>query len=549
MLVVLPFENLGPPEDGFFADGITEEITSRLAALRGLGVVSRTSAFQYKETDKTIRVIGDELGVDYVLEGTVRWERLSEGESRVRVTPQLIRVFDDTHVWSERYDHELNKIFDVQSQIATQVVDQLNITLLEPERRSLEAKQTENLDAYEAYLRGLEYKAKALYSDQNRRLVVRMFERAVELDPGFALAYAELSKAHSALVNLGMDTTQERIASAKSAADKALALRADLAEARLALGYYYYWCLKDYGQALEEFGRAAEGLPNECEILKASAWIKRRQGRWEEALDSALKAFELSPRDSELAREIGVIYHRTRRYVQAAEYYDISISLAPDQLAAYCFKAWNYWMGWGDLERSRQALEAMPERIGMFSSLFWFWQESEERDYESALGRLASAPEEIFRGGDVALPVALFEGFLYRYMDQPELAKRAFESARALLEEELSARPDDHRVHSSLGIVHAALGNKDKAIGEGELAVELYPVSKDALHGPTQVENLAQIYMLVGEHDAALDQMEYLLSIPSSLSVQMLRITPKWDPLRDHPRFQRLLGWYSQAGS
>jgi TolB-like protein/predicted Ser/Thr protein kinase len=305
MLVVLPFDNLGAPEDEYFADGITEEITSRLATLHELGVISRTSAVTYKNTSKTIKQIGQELQVDYVLEGTVRWDRSGDGISRVRVTPQLIRVADDTHLWSERYDRELQNVFGIQSDVSEQVVQQLGIALLKPARLALQARPTENLAAYQAYLKGLDYSQQEMYSEENWRLVIQMFERAVELDPAFAVAYVELSEAHSEMVNLGFDRTPERVEMAKAAVDEALRLQPDLPDAHLALGYYYYWCLHEYDKALAAFGVAAERLPSESAILAATAWIKRRQGHWRESLDLAERAFALSPRDAALARELG----------------------------------------------------------------------------------------------------------------------------------------------------------------------------------------------------------------------------------------------------
>jgi TolB-like protein/Flp pilus assembly protein TadD/predicted Ser/Thr protein kinase len=548
MLVVLPFDNLGAPEDEYFADGITEEITSRLATLRELGVISRTSAIQYKATQKTIKQIGEELGVDYVLEGTVRWDRTGEGEDRVRVTPQLIRVSDDIHLWSERYDRVLEDIFGVQSDIARQVIEQLGITFLEPERRDLEAKPTENLDAYQAYLRGREHTGQEVYSMEASQLAIKMFERAVELDPAFGAAYAELSMAHSQIINLGFDRSSARLDMAKEAVEKALALQPDMPEAHLALGYYYYWGLREYEKALEELAIAGEGLPNENAILEATAWIRRRQGHWEESLEYAKRAFDLSPLSSILAREVGNIYSSIHDHVKANEYYDRSIALAPDQQVAYIFKAMNYWLGWGELEKARVTLEAMPRIDNQLSSFLWMWQEFLEQNYQAVVDRLMTQPYEIFEFPTAVFPKDAWFGFAYTRMGKPEPARRAFESALIMLEKEAAERPDDARVHSSLGVIYACLGRKEEAIREGRLGVELYPVSRDALDGPNQVDYLARIYMLVGDHESALEKIEYLLSIPSGLHAPMLRIDPQWDPLRDDPRFKRLLDRYSETG-
>ncbi len=265
MLVVLPFENLGQPEEEYFADGLTEEITSRLAEISGLGVIGRSSAVHYKNASVPIRQIGEELGVDYVLEGTVRWEGSAHSESRVRVTPQLVRVADATHVWTERYEEALAGVFRIQSDIAEQVARAMEITLLEPEREALEANPTENLEAYDRYLRGNDYFDRG-FSGENLHIAGQMYEQAVALDPNFALAYAKLSEVHS--------TT-----------------------------YWYYWDRTD-----ERLARARAAEPDDGELLALLADVYRRQGSWDRALESLLKARNLDPRSSLLPLELGVTY-------------------------------------------------------------------------------------------------------------------------------------------------------------------------------------------------------------------------------------------------
>jgi len=540
MMVVLPFENLGLPEDEYFADGITEEITSRLAALHGLGVISRSSAIRYKKTDKTIKEIGEELGVDFVLEGTVRWDRSPEGRGRVRVTPQLIRVSDDTHLWSDRYDREIEDIFAVQSDIAEQVIRQLDITLLEPEQRALKARPTENLEAYQAYLRGIDYVMKPDITEEQYQLAIHMFERAIELDPNFALAFVWLSEALSHLSHFKYDLTEENISKAKAAADRVLELQPELPEGHRALGLYYYLCYKDYGRALKELAVAEKGLPNNSRIPEYIGYIRRRQGNFEEAINNLKKVFELNPQDAHLPWELGYTYMTLRRYQEAERYFDRSISLAPDQTVAYLFKADNYRLQ-GSLEKARATLEEMPKKTDLESirdwHIYWFWQELYERNYQAALELLSSDFVESYEGQKAQLA-----GPIYQSMKEPELAQKSFDSARILLEMEVREHPDAPLAHSRLGIVYAGLGRKEEAIHEGKLAVELYPVSKDAYWGPGYVVSLAQIYVMVGEYEEALDKIEYLLSIPSyTLSVPLLRLDPVWDPLREHPRFKRLL--------
>jgi serine/threonine-protein kinase len=547
MLVVLPFENLGPPEVEYFADGITEEITSRLAALSGLGVISRTSAFQYKAAKKSIKQIGAELGIDYVLEGTVRWDKPGQGESRVRVTPQLIRVTDDTHLWSDRYDRILRDIFSVQSDIATQVTEKLNVTLFEPERQALEAQPTSNMEAYQAYLRGLGYGGRQ-YSPETTRLAIEMFERAVALDPNFALAYVALAQEHSGIFGAGMERTQDHLVKAKAAVDRALEIQPELPEALLALGNYYYHCLRDYDRAQEIFDITGKHLPNKSELHLNVGWIRRRQGHWEEGMNYIKQAFELNPRDVTLCIEIGNTHLFLREYGEALAYYDRAIALAPEEAWSYAFKAVGCWFLSGDVKRARTVLETMPVTNEPLSQYIWFMQEVLERDYQAAQDRLVSISAESIELFGRWYAKAQLEGYVYKLLDEPERARVLFDSACVVLEREIAARPGDGRIHSSLGVVYSALGRREDAIREAKLAVEMIPVTLDALIGPSQIFHLSQAYVFLGEYEAALDQIEYLLAIPSLVSVSALRLDPRWDPLRGHPRFQRLLEKNAGAG-
>jgi len=543
-LAVLPFENLGSPDDEYFSDGISDEIRGRLAKVRKLGVISRSSAFQYKDTDKTNRQIGSELGVDYLIDGTIRWDKRGDGAGRVRITPELIRVSDDMSLWSQPYDRQTEDIFEVQTDIAAQVLKQLQITLLEPERRGIEAKPTENSDAYHAYLRGLVYLGQTDWMEEQYRLAIQMFERAVSLDPGFALAYVQLSEAHSAMHHFGHDSTEARAGKAKAAVDRAFELQPDLPEAYVALGLYHYRCHRDYDRALEAFHIAQQDLPNDSEVLDGIAYIERRQGKLEEAIGYLKRAFESNPLNAVLPAEIGQTYVMLRRYPQAEPWYDESVSLVPDQLRAYDYKSRLYWLWHGDTDVPRATLEDMPvkETPDSHSIYIWFQQELFERNYQAALERLASISNESLVEQVCFIPTAQLAGLVHRLMGDSERSREDYDTARMLLEEEAKKRPDDHRIRSSLGIAYAGLGRKEDAIREGKRGMELFPVSKDALIGPYREEDLAFIYTLVGEYDLALDKLEYLLSIPSqTMSVPMLRLDPRWDALRDHPRYKSLM--------
>ena len=538
-IAVLPLENLsGDPEQEYFADGMTDALISNLAKIEQLTVISRTSVMRYKGSDKSLPEIARELNVDSVVEGTV----LRSGQ-RVRITAQLIEARRDRHLWADSYERNLSDILTLQNEVARAIAREIQVKLTPQEEERLAVTRQVNPDAYQAYLRGMDYaRGPDSYLEENLRLAVQMFELAVKLDPNFALAYTDLSQAHSELYHLGHDRTEKRISEARKTVDQAFELQPELPEAHMALGYYYYWCHKEYDRALEELAIAEKGMPNNPRILKAIAFIRRRQGSFQAAADSLKRTFELSPQDSSLPSELGITYMWMRRYSEAERYYDRSISLAPNQVTAYQIKAWNYWLWEGATERARATLEQMPQKSDPLSIYLWVQQELFERNYQAVLDRLSSAPMESLEGWEtIFIPKAQLAGLIYQLMNEPELARASYDAARILLEREVRQRPDDARIHSSLGIVYAGLGRKEEAIREGKLAVELYSISKDALGGPAHVRDLSYIYVMVGEYDAALDQIEYLLSIPCLLSVQMLRLDPRWDPLRNHPRFQQLL--------
>ncbi|UCE19574.1 MAG: protein kinase [Gemmatimonadota bacterium] len=545
MMVVLPFENLGAADDEYFADGITEEITSRLASIKSLGVISRKSALVYGRTDKTIREIGEELNVEYVLEGTVRWARAPDAPDRVRITPQLIRVSDDTHLWAETYERIIDDIFTIQSDIAQKVTEQLGITLLDSERRSVEAKPTGNLEAYQAYLRGRYFAERPHFSLENWNQVIRNYQQAVDLDPSFAQAWAELSRAHARLHFFRHDLSEERQEMARHAADQALELAPETSEVHIALSYYYLWSLRDSEQALKELEIAEKGLPNNAEILKAKAYIFELHGRYEEAQNAFERAFELSPRDASLPTELTLVLWVTRNYPQAVEVANQAIALAPDEAWPYLGKTFTYWSWKGPTEEARTALEAIPVEHS-WVPWTWFWQEMYEGRYREALKRLSTTSGEWIRLKTWARPICLLEAFAFDFMGESQRARSNYKKARILLEKEVEVWPEDPRLHSSLGIAYAALGHKEDAIREGKRAVELLPITEDAFYGLPYLHDLAHIYTLSGEHEAALDQIEHLLTIPSWISISWLKMDPRFRALRDHPRFQILVEKYSR---
>ncbi len=545
LLVVLPFENLGPPGDEYFADGITEEITSRLSALYGLAVISRTSAKQYKKTDMTTQQIGEELGADYVLEGAVRWDRSAEGNGRVRVTPQLIRVSDDTHLWVERYDRVIYDLFSVQSEIAEEVAKQLDLTVLEPERRAMYEKPTENLEAYDYYLKGREHEYKGgLHSDAKEfELAIENLEKAIELDPEFALAYVQISMIHSRMYFFGDKRTKECLARSRTAVDRALELQPNLPEAQVALAFYYYWGLLDCDRAEEIYNSVQKARPNSSPELLG--YIQRRQGKWEESLATLERAFKLNPRFSQLAYEIGLSYLSAHRYEKAEEWFNRALSINPERLTPSLGKVGIHVLSKGNTKEAIALLKTLPQHP--LTDYTWFTLGMLERNYQDVLDRLASLSYDSFEGQHFYFHKDLAFAAAYHAMKEWSLMKTRAESARIALEKAVRESPGDPRFHASLGLAYAYLGRKAEAIQEGSHAVKLHPVSKDATFGPRYLLNLTRIYAVIGEYEEAIDQLEYLLSIPSCeflwqyVSIPLLRLDPQWDLLREYPKFQRLL--------
>ncbi len=539
-IAVLPFENLGPPDDAYFAGGMTEEITSRLASVDGLSVISRASARRYDRTGKTVKDIGRDLAVSYVLDGTVRWDRSGGGAGRVRITPQLVRVSDDTQLWAESFDRVLGDVFSVQAEIANTVAARLGVALEAGRRRGSSTRPTSNLDAYQAYLRGRHLAGQPHFTEKSWRAALDSYEHAVALDPEFALAWAELARSHARLYYLRMDLSEDRREAAWEALRHAQALAPDAPEVRLAAGFHHFWIERDAEAALREFDVASRELPDSAEALDAHAETLRMAGRWPEALEGYRRALDLSPRDAAILEELAMTAWFLRRHEEARTYADQAIALAPDQAWPYLTKAFNEWSWKGPSKEARAALELVPadHEWWLWS---WYWQDMLEGRYREALRRLEAAPGGWIRQKMWAAPKGLFAGLAHQRLREPVAARAAYESARLLLEAELAAHPGDPRYHSSLGIAYAALGRKREAVAEGRRATELLPLEKDALYGLSHLHDLAVIHVMAGEDAEALAEIERLLSVPSFISPAWLRANPQWAPLWGDPRFEALL--------
>lgn len=542
-LVVLPFEHLGPAESEYFTDGVTEELTTRLSSLSSLKVISRTSAAQYIKTNKPLDVVGRELGADFALGGAVRWAPSQGGGSRVRITSNLTRLSDNTTLWAETYDRVIDDIFAVQSEISQKVIGRLGITLLGPERKSVDLPPTRNLEAYRAFLRARYYVNRPHFTIANWLQAVGAYQQAVELDSGFALAYAELARAHARLYYLWHDHSADRLEKATRAAERAVALAPDMPAVHLALGYYELYAHRNPEKALEQFSIAENGLPHNVEILEAKVTVLSNVGRWEEAAEYDRKALELSPRDVWLTVDLAEKSWLLRRYEEAVKTCDQAIELSPDDAWPYLFKTFSLWSWKGATAETRTVLEAVPANHD-WTPWAWYWQDMYERDYRRAIERLSSNPITWIRNKCWAMPKSLLIAYAHRLSGDQEKSMRAYEEARSLLEVEVRQWPDDPRYHSSLGIAYAALGRREEAVREGKKAVELLPLSADAFYGLPYLQDLAFIYALNGDAGAAVEVLEHLLTVPSWFSPAWIRMEVELDPIRNHPEFIRLLEKY-----
>jgi serine/threonine-protein kinase len=548
MIVVLPFDNLGPPEDEYFAAGMTQEITSRLSGVSAVGVISTNTAFQYAGSDKSTAQIGAELGVDYLIRGSVRWARQKGGKaSRIRIEPRLVQVQDDLQTWSQVYDREFDDVFAIQSEIARAVVAQLGGTLSRSDLQAVDERPTENLEAYQAYLRALVDRGRVTdCNDLEQR--IENLDRAVQLDPGFARAWANLAIRHASYYTHCQDPSKERRAMARRALDRAVQLSPGSVGAVIAAATFALQIERDYDAALVRLEAAGEAVENSSGLLVTKATILRRKGRWEEAIDHYQRAARRRPRSAYLVEQIASSQMWVGNYTEALEGFDHAISLSPDSAFSLFRKAVVFWLR-GDTRSARAILESLPASASS-DLIHWtrFWQEIYEGSYQRALESLDSA-EEWIRSDIERWPKALCAAHAYQLLGEADRAHESFAEARGLLEAEIQRRPGVDMSHRALSIAYAGLGLEKEAIAEARRAMEIYPLDQHPWFGITGLQNLALVYTMVGQHDAALQALETVLSSASLISIPLLELDPRWAPLREHPRFQGLKAKYGRTAA
>ncbi|HYN81315.1 MAG TPA: protein kinase [Gemmatimonadaceae bacterium] len=538
-IAVLPFENRGRAEGQEFTDGMTEEITNRLSSVRGLRVIGRQSARGYAATNKTPQQIAKELGVQYVLTGTVRWDR-ADGKDIVRVSPALLRTSDATQVWGDAYQTVLSGMFEVQSKVATEVANALNIALLAPEKATLVAKPTENVEAYSLYLRGNDL----LRQTNDQRLIrsaVTALERAVALDPKFAQAHARLSLGHTELYWFSGDRSSERLRKAKAAVDRALALNPSLADAHFALGVYHYHGFLQYAKALQELAVAERARPSDFEILFYKAAIQRRQGKWTEAKANMARAIELEPRVGSFIADYANTHIFLREYNDAEKLLDRALIVDPNSEDALYGKARIAIARDRDVPASvrllRRKFDASPDRAAAAGSAFRMtWPAILDPVMRDAMTSVSWSPEQGERAD-----FFMDKSRLYHLLANETRARAYADSAARLLAERIRDQPDEALHHSLMAVAQAVLGNKGNALAEIDKAMALHPISLDAYGALDHLERRAFIEMRLGDLDAATIHLEQLLASPSNVSRNELRLSPLYAPLRGYPRFQRLM--------
>jgi len=547
-IAVLPFDNISPnKEDAYFADGVQDEILNNLAKITQLKVICRTSVMQYRaDTKRDLRQIADALGVTNVLEGTVRRDG-----NHVRVSTELVDARNYNTIWADSYDRDLSDIFAIQSEIAQKVASRLSAQLSPEQRKDIEEKPTNNLEAYDLYLRAKELIADAEVTpyvtgnyEKPLRDAINLLERAVKLDPKFALAYCAAAKAHDRL-SIGYDRTPTRRTLGDEAVAEALRLQPDLPEVHLANAFHLYVNYRDYERASMELAIARRGLPNSSEVITLQAMMSRRQGNYEKAIEEFNKIVTLDPRNpmAELPNTLSLV----RQFSAAAQAYNRAIELAPDHPILKVLKAFFVtFMETGDDTAFRSALATLPaSRAGdrdvvtwrLISALF-------DRDWQQAT-ELVEKMQGDDDGGvffaNVPAPGDCYAILIARFQGKQSDATASFAEAREQLDRKVQRSVGDARQLSNLAVIDALLGKKHDAIIEAKHAVEMLPMSKDALEGPLVQINLGIVYAWTSELDLAFEALQGLTKVPNGLFYGDLKRNPFWDPLRRDSRFDRLL--------
>ena len=538
-IAVLPFTNMSnDPDQEYFSDGLTDDILTQLAKIDEFRVISRTSVMQYKDNPPPIPEIGRKLNVGLILEGSVQ-----KSGDQVRITAQLINAKTDEHIWAESYDRPISDLFKIQREVALAIADITKAKLSTVDKEKINAVPTDNIEAYQLFQRGKYYLDQPHFSKEEWEKAIGYFEESVQLDPKFAEAYGQLAKCNARLYYLISDRTEERKNLAKEAAENALSLDANNPNIQLSVGYYYLWAQEDKITALTYFEFAANQLDNNVEVLIAKASLYEAKGEWDKYISSYEKGVEISPLDLSCITSLAFGYFFTQQFDKALEYNIKATNIAPEGAWNHLTRAFITFSETGPNDESRKALKKIDKDHDWYLWASYF-QELYEGNNEAVLRLIEQHPKGIENKATRA-PKELLAAHIYVLLNMKDQAKDEFGKALGLLDEAIKTHPDDHRYQSALGLAHAGLGHRKKAIEAGERAIEILPLSKDAFYGVPPHLEMALIYDMLGESDLAIDHLEQVLSIPNYFTVEWLKRDLRYKNIRTNPRFEELISTYA----
>ncbi|HEX3619412.1 MAG TPA: protein kinase, partial [Candidatus Udaeobacter sp.] len=544
-IAVLPFEGVGGDKDNtFFADGVYDGVSSKLAKLANLKVISHESVARFRGVQNTPK-IGRALKVPYVLEGSVRREA-----GRIHLNAKLIDTRTGDQVWATEYHRELTDLFAIQSEIAQKVADKFAAKVSSAEKAAIQEAPTTDLVAYDLYLRGKQLVDGIAFSTRAKEdllQAVQLLDQAVARDPSFVIAYGLLAGAHDRIYFLGFDHTEARLQLAETAMQSIRRLSPESGETHLALAQHLYWAYGDYDRAQVELAAARRTLPNESRIPLMSGYIDRRQGRWEKSLEEMNKALELDPHNFSILQQISLTYQALRRYKEMAATLDSALAMAPKDIPSRVRRAWIDLESRANpkpLHAAIKTILAEDPNATPVLAMEWLFLSLRERDPDAAQRALATMPAG--GGGcfdeNIPFPNSWCEGLAARLRGDESAARAAFINARMELDQMMRDQRDYAPALCALGVVDAALGNKEDAVREGQRAIELLPVSKSAIESAMLSQYLAVIYAWTGDKDRAIERLAEVAKLPGShLSYGHLRLHPFWDPLRGDPRFEAIV--------
>ena len=549
-IAVLPFENLSKDENNaYFATGMQDEILTRLAGIRDLKVISRTSTTQYASHPPNLKIVAEQLGVANVLEGSVQ----KAGE-QVHINLQLIDARNDSHLWAQSFNRELKDIFAVEGEVAQSVADALKAQLMPAEAERATAVPTHNEAAYQLYLQANAHFNRALDQDvlvpRELPQAIPLYQRALDADPKFALAAAALGRAQMHVYFYAPDRTEARLASAKTAIDRALGLQPDLGEGHYALALYYYWGHRDYGRATEELHLARQSIANSADVPRMLAAIARRQGRAADMIAGFQEATLLDPRSSSAIDQLGLGYAALRRYAEADRAFAQAEEVTRDPADERVTRSLSLVLWKGDVAPMRSALGALEpgsdayagNAAGYFDMYWW------SHDFANALRIAQNNSDDAWTDtANIALPRLLFVAWAQQATNDPKAAE-TYATVRKTAAAAIGQQDEHADPHVALAFAAAGLGVKDEAIREGRRAAELLPPSRDAMSGAAVLVYLAQVYVRVGDYDAAFDTLRSAQPLLSgnAISAALLKLDVSWDPIRNDPRFAQLVMQFEQ---